>query len=165
MIKERDRLLLLLTQSIMTGKFDFSKGNNLANLCEAFLLNFENLFFSTKEPHYDTVIGTGLYGPPTDVIFGGTYLHPHETYLKVIKILEKSLPFLYYYFEHYAINKKVVVLALMKKVKMFDEKLFENFFSHIWEEGKKVNAFLDVTSFENFIISSLSTLNPITNQE
>ena len=143
MIKERDRLFSMISLNIMNGKFDFRKGNNLVSLVEAMLVNFENLFFSSKEPLYDMISGNKFFTPPTEIVFGGTYMHANEIYMRYIKIMEKMLPFFQYFFEkqHYSLNKKLLVLTLMKQIKMYDEQLFTNFIKSFKEAivKEKVN--------------------------
>jgi hypothetical protein len=50
LMKERDRILGLICQNILTGKFEFKKGNTLATFAEALLVNTDMLFAGSTKP-------------------------------------------------------------------------------------------------------------------
>jgi dihydroorotase len=51
-IREKDKILNFLINNIISGKFEFKKGNSYAALAEAFLTNFDSIFVgSSSAPH------------------------------------------------------------------------------------------------------------------
>ena len=48
-------------------------------------------------------------------------------YIMLVQAIDKLIPFYRYYFFYYLINKKIVVLDLMKKLRIYDPTLFQSF--------------------------------------
>jgi hypothetical protein len=71
-IKEKDRIITNLMNNIMTGRFEFKKGNTLASLAEALLENADGVFQGSQRPHYDSLVGNNVYYPITEVFSLGS---------------------------------------------------------------------------------------------
>lgn len=57
----------------------------------------------------------------------GSNNYPNESYFKLVKALQKMIPFYHYYFNHYSLQKKAVVLATFYRLKIYDEELYSSF--------------------------------------
>lgn len=139
-------MLNYLLNNILACKFEFKKGNTIAALVEALAANFDSFFVGcTKKPQYQ--VHTMLQPPvggTTDVMQTGCFSAPSDIYIKMLKVFTgKLMPFLkQYYFggNHkegrmsgggYNLNKKVVVVTFLTRMRLFDEQLFANFAAHL----------------------------------
>lgn len=116
-----------MLNNILTGKFEFKKGNTLASFAEALLMNMDTMFTASDRPYYDTHTGSKFLYPYSEVFPVGSVNFASDNYAKIFKVMMKLIPFYRHYFEMYLPQKKLVVLTLMHKLKMFDETLFNNF--------------------------------------
>jgi hypothetical protein len=50
-----------------------------------------------------------------------------QTYIHLVYALDKLMPFYQYYFTFYKTNKRLVVLNLMQKARIYDQQIFSQF--------------------------------------
>lgn len=114
--------------NIITGKFEFKKGNTLASFAEA-MLNF--LEMNTKDTHalvapFDFITGKQqMQFGNEQRNFQGSNLD--NQYVQLVLSVDKLVPFYRFYFTFYKINKRVLVLDLLQKVRVYDCTLFQLF--------------------------------------
>lgn len=119
-------MLNFLLNNILSGKFEFKKGNTLAALAETLHANFDTIFMGVKKPYYDLTTGHKIYQPPSDIINCGTFGNIPEWYFKFLKVTVKLVPFYRFYFDYYTPSKKVVVLSMLTSLRLYDEVLYSN---------------------------------------
>lgn len=95
------------------GKFEFKKGNTLASLAEALLINFDSIYGNTEQSLSETLIGEDVPFPITDIFSLGSAQYSNKNYEQLVEVLIKLLPYYRYYFDHYLPSKKLVVLSLL----------------------------------------------------
>jgi hypothetical protein len=113
-----------LLNNILSGKFEFKKGNTLASLSEAILANFDNFFpHALKNTPIQVFTNhSPAVGGNTDLMLIGLLSLPSDVYIKTVKVFSsKLLPFFkMHYFNTaaggYHINKKAVVISLYSRL-------------------------------------------------
>ena len=127
-IRERETIGAMILGNVLSGKFEFKRGNTLAMFAEAM----------TKAVDL-TLKNTTIIQIPEDIMMGTQQLHKQHPlrgnqisgvdnfYAQLVQSCDKLVPFYKYYFQYYKANKRLVVLDLLSTIQVYDSALFQVF--------------------------------------
>ena len=117
----------MIFASIQSGNFEFRKGNTLATFAETFGLIYDLGQAdprATKVPHHHINAPPGLPAATSLLEAGFKSEHAEKFYLQLVSACHRLIPFYQEFFTYYKMNKRVVVLDLLTKIRLYDETLF-----------------------------------------